>query len=135
MQEYFYGINGFLGYPCKGQNSEEIWYCGRERTIGNFNIITDECMMFKNEIFNKFEGFRPELGNAAYIDFCLKLRKNNYLNVYEPHTELMSKSEEYKAITEEQKNKILDVWKNEFEKGDCYFNKNLIGMNSIYKIT
>ncbi len=112
----FCGVNGFIGYPCKGQNSSRIWYCGRERTVGNFNIITDECMMFKNEVFNSLNGFNPELGNAAYIDFCLKLRKNNYLNVYEPHAELISKAEEYKIITREEKNKVLKMWEDIFKE-------------------
>ena len=67
------------------------------------------------------------------VDFCLKLRKLGYLNVWTPfaelyHYESISRGLDDRGEKAERYNKESEVfrnkWKEELEKGDPYYNKN-----------
>ena len=91
--------------------------------------------MVRRSKFFEVGGFDENL-EVSYndVDFCLKLRKKGYLNVFTPYAELFhyeSKSRGYAktpykhAIMVYEKEYITKKWSKLIEKGDCYYNPNL----------
>jgi glycosyltransferase involved in cell wall biosynthesis len=109
-------------------------YNGRINSVQNFSAVSAECMMCKRDIFQAVGGMDPQFASYANIDFCLKLRKDNYLIVYEPRVELYCDErlglkdediqEESAALTREKRS-FLQKWGDVLEKGDPYYNPNL----------
>ena len=50
--------------------------------------MTAACMMMKKKVFEKAGGFTEELAVAFNdVDLCLKVRKEDFLIVYDPYAE------------------------------------------------
>ena len=90
--------------------------------------------MVKKALFEKVggldTGFAVSLND---VDFCLKLRKEGYLNIFTPFAELFhfesisrglddqgEKAKRYNA----ESALFRDKWKEQLEKGDPYYNVN-----------
>ena len=96
--------------------------------------MTGACLLVNTRLFEEVwgldEGFAISLND---VDFCLKLRKKGYLNVFTPFAELYhfesvsrglddngEKAQRYNKESEQFRSK----WKEVLEAGDPYYNPN-----------
>ena len=96
--------------------------------------VTGACLMVKKKLYEAAggldEGFAVSLND---VDFCLKLRRMGYLNVFTPFAELyhfesvsrgLDDQGEKAARYNEESARFREKWKAELEAGDPYFNPN-----------
>lgn len=95
-------------------------------------------MMTRKALYDEVGGLSEEFAVALNdVDYCLKLRKKEYLNVFTPFAELFhyeSKSRGLDVSTEATKENAArydkeselfrEKWKDVLEAGDPYFNPN-----------
>lgn len=113
---------------------QNLGYMGRLCYTQDVSAVTGACLMVKKSLYTEVggldEGFAVSLND---VDFCLKLRKQNLLNVFTPFAELYhyesisrglddtgEKAERYNRESE----KFREKWKEELMKGDPYYNPN-----------
>lgn len=128
----FGGVAGHINAHLK---RNDMGYFGRARIQQNFSAVTAAFMMVSKDNFIRVGGFDENL-KVAYndIDFCIKLRKENKLIVFDPfilayHYE--SKTRGYEDSIEKKErfnnetNYIMKKWKDILNMSDPYFNINL----------
>ncbi len=128
------GAHRTAGHTHYKQHRQNLGYMGRLCYAQNVTAVTGACLLVKKSLFDEVggldEGFAISLND---VDFCLKLREKNLLNVFTPFAELYhyesisrglddqgEKAERYNHESEKFRNK----WKNALEKGDPYYNPN-----------
>ena len=107
---------------------------GRLCYAQDVTAVTGACLLVRRKIYDEVEGLDESFAVALNdVDFCLKIRKKGYLNVFTPFAELYhyeSKSrglEDDKAKAErynEETARFRERWKKELDEGDPYYNKN-----------
>ena len=101
----------------------------------DLSAVTAACMMVKREVFFEVNGFEEKLTVAFNdVDFCLRVRRNGYLVVYDPYAELYHYESKSRG-TEDSKEKVRRFqseiefkrcrWETLLKEGDPYYNKNL----------
>lgn len=117
---------------------ENLGYMGRLCYAQNVSAVTAACLMVKKSLFDEVGGLSEEFAVALNdVDFCLKLREKNYLNVFTPFAELFhyesasrgtDVSEKATSANADRYNRESDAfkekWKAQLEAGDPYFNPN-----------
>lgn len=138
------GAHRTAGHTHYGQSRENLGYMGRLCYTQNATAVTGACLMVKKSLYEKVggldTGFAVSLND---VDFCLKLRKEGYLNVFTPFAELYhfesisrglddsgEKAQRYNRESEVFRNK----WKEELTKGDPYYNPNFSLDRSDYSL-
>ena len=128
------GAHRTAGHVHYRQKRENLGYMGRLCYAQDMTAVTGACLLVKKSLYEQAggldESFEISLND---VDFCLKLRKAGYLNVFTPFAELYhfesisrglddqgEKAERYNEESERFRNK----WKAELEAGDPYFNPN-----------
>ena len=115
-----------------------------ESTIQDFSAVTAACIMSRRKIYEDV-GYMDEDMPVAFndLDFCLKIRKLGKLIVYDPFVTMIhyeSKTRGYEdtpekiARFEKEIEKFQNKWKEIYEKGDPYYNKNFSLNASDYSI-
>jgi len=116
---------------------ENLGYMGRLCYAQNVSAVTAACLMVKKQLFDEVSGLSEEFAVALNdVDFCLKLRQKQLLNVFTPFAELFhyesasrgsdvdnasrKNADRYNLESEEFKKK----WKEVLDAGDPYFNPN-----------
>jgi len=133
------GLGGIASHAFVNEEGDAPGYCSRALCIQNYSAVTAACMMVRRDVYEKVGGFSTEL-TVAYndVDFCLKIRKEGYLIVYDPYVRLYhyeSKSRGNDGTPEKGKRFYSEVetcaakWKDVLEAGDPYYNPNL----TVYK--
>lgn len=138
------GAHRTAGHTHYGQSRENLGYMGRLCYTQNVTAVTGACLMVKKELFKKVggldTGFAVSLND---VDFCLKLRKEGYLNVFTPfaelyHFESISRGLDDSGEKAQRYNKESEVfrekWKEELVKGDPYYNPNFSLDRSDYSL-
>lgn len=138
------GAHRTAGHTHYGQSRENLGYMGRLCYTQNVTAVTGACLMVKKELFEKVggldTGFAVSLND---VDFCLKLRKEGYLNVFTPfaelyHFESISRGLDDMGEKAQRYNKesevFRDKWKEELAKGDPYYNPNFSLDRSDYSL-
>ena len=138
------GAHRTAGHTHYGQSRENLGYMGRLCYTQNVTAVTGACLMVKKELFKKVggldTGFAVSLND---VDFCLKLRKEGYLNVFTPfaelyHFESISRGLDDSGEKAQRYNKESEVfrekWKEELIKGDPYYNPNFSLDRSDYSL-
>lgn len=129
------GLSGVAGHAFLGEQRDYVGYFARAVITQNYSAVTAACMLVSKSAYDGVGGMEEKLG-VAYndVDFCLKLRENNYLIVYNPSAELYhyeSKSRrtedspEKLARFEREEEYMLSKWKKIYENGDPAYNPNL----------
>ncbi len=128
------GAHRTAGHIHYKQARMNLGYMGRLCYAQNLSAVTGACLMVKKSLYEAAggldTGFAVSLND---VDFCLKLRKMGYLNVWTPFAELYhyesisrgldthgEKAERYNKESEVFRNK----WKDVLDKGDPYYNVN-----------
>jgi len=138
------GAHRTAGHTHYGQSRENLGYMGRLCYTQNVSAVTGACLMVKKHLFIEVggldTGFEISLND---VDFCLKLRKKGYLNVFTPFAELYhfesisrglddqgEKAQRYNKESE----RFREKWKEVLEKGDPYYNVNFSLDRSDYSL-
>lgn len=83
------GINGIAGHVYAGKPRGHHGYHGRALVAQNFSAVTGACLMVKRELFEAVGGFDDRLPvEFNDVDFCLRLGRQGYRNVWTPFAEL-----------------------------------------------
>ena len=83
------GAHRTAGHVHYRQRRENLGYMGRLCYAQNMSAVTGACLMVKKRIYDELGGldetFEVSLND---VDFCLRCRQKNYLNVFTPFAEL-----------------------------------------------
>ena len=138
------GAHRTAGHTHYGQSRENLGYMGRLCYAQNVSAVTGACLMVKKALYEEVGGLEEEFEISLNdVDFCLKLRKKGYLNVFTPFAELYhyesisrglddqgQKARRYNAESE----RFREKWKEELEAGDPYYNPNFSLDRSDYSL-
>lgn len=139
-----FGVDRVATHLFRGLPKHLHGYFARESTIQDFSAVTAACMMSKRKIYEEV-GYMDEDMPVAFndLDFCLKIRQAGKLIVYDPFVEVThyeSKTRGYEdtpekvARFEKEIEKFQNKWKEIYEKGDPYYNKNFSNSSCNYDI-
>ena len=106
--------------------------------------VTGACLMVSRELYDQVGGLDEEFKVALNdVDFCLKLRKLGYLNIFTPFCEMYhfesksrgldDKDEKAQRYNEEVA-RFRERWKEELAAGDPYYNPNFSLNHSNYTL-
>ena len=136
------GADRIAGHSHYGVNRDNLGYMGRLCYAQDVSAVTAACLMISRKKFKEVDGLDEDFVVAFNdVDFCLKLRKNGYLNIFTPFTELYhyesasrgletgEKRDRFKKECEIFRNK----WKDILETGDPYYNPNLSLDSSLFE--
>lgn len=129
-----FGVDRVATHLFRGLPKHLHGYFARESTIQDFSAVTAACMMAKRKTYEEV-GYMNEDMPVAFndLDFCLKIRQTGKLIVYDPFVELThyeSKTRGYEdtpekvARFEKEIEKFQNKWKEIYENGDPYYNRN-----------
>lgn len=130
------GADRTAGHTHYGIEKENLGYMGRLCYTQNVSAVTAACLMVSAKKFDEVHGITEELAVALNdVDFCLKLRRKGYLNIFNPFAELYhyesksrgldsSSTGKKKARYEREVALFKETWKEELEAGDPYYNPN-----------
>lgn len=128
------GAHRTAGHTHYGQSRENLGYMGRLCYAQNVSAVTGACLLVKKALYEEVGGLEEEFAVSLNdVDFCLKLRKRGYLNVFTPfaelyHFESISRGLDdrgEKALRYERESAMFrEKWKQELEAGDPYYNPN-----------
>jgi O-antigen biosynthesis protein len=124
------GLGGIAGHSHRNFPGEHLGYFAQIQTVNNYMAVTAACLMCRREVFEEVSGFEENLAVAFNdVDFCFKLSKKGYRNVYLPHVMLYhdeSKSRGYENTPEKQERfqqeifYIRQKWKTIIDQDPCY---------------
>ena len=128
------GDHHTAGHAHCGAEEGNLGYMGKLFYAQDVSAVTAACLMVKKTDYLAVGGFDEQLA-VAYndVDFCLKLRQKNLLNIFNAfcvlyHYESLSRGSDVKPKNERRFSKetayFKNKWKNELEKGDRYYNPN-----------
>lgn len=128
------GIRGLAGHKYREVPESEFSRNDSINYVQDLSAVTAACCMIKKTTYDKLLGFDEKLAVAFNdVDFCLKVRKEKLLIVYNPFVELYhyeSKSRGQDDTKEKQKRFAKEYelfvkrWSRAIAKGDPYYNKN-----------
>jgi len=128
------GLGHVAGHAHKFSKRDDPGYFGRLQSAQYYSAVTAACLLVRKEIYQQVGGMNENLA-VAYndIDFCLKVKKAGYKNIYTPYAELYhheslsrgaEDTEEKKERYQQEVDFMWENWKNELENDNCY-NPNL----------
>lgn len=128
------GAHRTAGHTHYKQSRENLGYMGRLCYTQDVTAVTGACLMVKRSVWDEVGGLDTQFEISLNdVDFCLKLRKKGYLNVFTPfcelyHYESVSRGLDDHGEKAERYNKESELfrtkWKAELEAGDPYYNPN-----------
>jgi len=128
------GAHRTAGHTHYKQHRQNLGYMGRLCYAQNVTAVTGACLLVKKSLFEEVggleEGFAISLND---VDFCLKLREKNLLNVFTPFAELYHHESVSRGLDDQgekaerynkESAKFREKWKTALEAGDPYYNVN-----------
>jgi O-antigen biosynthesis protein len=83
------GLGGVAGHMHSRLRRWQLGYFGRAVATQNLSAVTAACLVIRKSIFEEVGGLNEELAVAFNdVDFCLRVLKAGYRNVWTPHAEL-----------------------------------------------
>ena len=129
------GIGGVAGHAHKYLKRGKSGYMGRACIAQNFSAVTAAVLMIRKEVYEEVGGLDESYAVAFNdVDFCMKVRRAGYYNVFTPYAELYhyeSKSRGFDTTPEKQQRFLGEIarfkahWYKELEAGDPFYNKHL----------
>ena len=128
------GIRGLAGHKYREIPETEFSKDDGINLVQDVSAVTAACCLIKTSTYKELLGFDEKLAVAFNdVDFCLKVRKEDLLIVYNPFVELYhfeSKSRGLDDTAEKQKRFAREYglfvkrWNRAIGKGDPYFSRN-----------
>ncbi|HKM35911.1 MAG TPA: glycosyltransferase family 2 protein [Lachnospiraceae bacterium] len=128
------GAHRTAGHTHYKQPRQNLGYMGRLCYAQNVSAVTGACLMVKKCLYEELggldENFRISLND---VDFCLRLREKNLLNVFTPFAELYHYESISRGLDDqgekaqrynEESDRFRKKWKDVLDKGDPYYNPN-----------
>ncbi|SBT18945.1 Chondroitin synthase [Marinomonas gallaica] len=129
------GIGGVAGHSHKYFERNVNGYFSRLKVVQNLSAVTAACLLVRKEIFESVNGLNETDLKIAFndVDFCLKVQKAGYRNLWTPYAELyhyesISRGAEDNPEKVARFNKEVDYMINNWDetlKKDLYYNENL----------
>ncbi|NUN64582.1 glycosyltransferase family 2 protein [Pseudanabaena biceps] len=123
-------VYGVAGHSHKNYSYGSDGYFKQIQTINNYSAVTAACLMCRREVFEAVGGFEKKLAvEFNDVDFCLKICKLGYRNVYLPHVVLYhyeSKSRGLDNTPEKLERSVREIeymkckWKEFIDRDPCY---------------
>jgi GT2 family glycosyltransferase len=83
------GLGGVAGHSHKYFAGDAPGYFFTLRAINNFSAVTAACLMLRRSVYDEVGGMDEAFAVAFNdVDFCLKIQRAGYRNVYLPHVKL-----------------------------------------------
>ena len=127
------GAHRAAGHTHYKDDKMHLGYMGRLCYAQDVTAVTGACLLVERKQYEEVGGL-DETFSVAFndVDFCLKLRKAGYLNVFTPFCVLFHYESKTRGMEEGEKlrrfqNEVAlfqKKWKTELEAGDPYFNPN-----------
>ena len=127
------GAHRAAGHTHYRDDKMHLGYMGRLCYAQDVTAVTGACLLVSREQYDEVGGLDETFSVALNdVDFCLKLRKAGYLNVFTPFCELFHYESKTRGLDEGEKekryqkevDKFRSKWKEELDNGDPYFNPN-----------
>ena len=127
------GAHRAAGHTHYKDDKMHLGYMGRLCYAQDVTAVTGACLLVNREQYDEVGGLDDTFSVAFNdVDFCLKLRKAGYLNVFTPFCEMYHYESKTRGMEEGEKLKrfqnevdlFREKWKAELEAGDPYFNPN-----------
>jgi GT2 family glycosyltransferase len=129
------GIGGVAGHSFKNFPSTYSGYKHRLQLVQNYSAVTAACLVVEKNIFEQVGGFDQENLKVAFndVDFCLKVLKEGYRNVWTPHAIMIHHESASRGLekTISQKKRfqkevlfMQEEWKDDLV-ADSFYNPNL----------
>ena len=128
------GAHRTAGHVHYRQKRENLGYMGRLCYAQNMSAVTGACLLVKKALYEEADGLDESFAVSLNdVDFCLKLRKLGYLNVFTPfaeayHYESASRGSDLTGEAarryNEESARFREKWKDVLEAGDPYYNPN-----------
>jgi glycosyltransferase involved in cell wall biosynthesis len=134
------GINGgtgrgVAGHAFKGFSNVVQGFPVHKDVIRNYSAVTAACLMISKKKYSEVDGLEEKFRIAFNdVDFCLKLMKNGYYNIYTPYVELYHHESVSVGVPENKTRDVEEFGKEiglmyerwgEFLLEDPFYNKNL----------
>lgn len=137
------GMGGVACHLFIGQKSNDTYF-NKALITQDLSAVTAAVMMVRKDVFESVDGFDEKFAVAFNdIDFCLRVRKNSKLVVYNPYA-LFHHYESKSRGAEDSPEKIrrfygeiarfINRWEDFLVKGDPYYNMNLSLHHNNYKL-
>lgn len=138
------GYGGVAGHTFIGKQAKEPGYQSRIVAAQNYSAVTAACLMTKRSVFREVGGLSEELRVAFNdIDYCMKVRSQGYLVVFDPDTLLYHYESKSRGL-EDTKEKLdrfygemalfREKWASFLLAGDPYYNQNLTLVKSDFSL-
>ncbi len=83
------GLGTLAGHIYRGAAQDDPGPGDAIMTVRNYSAVTAACLMIRRDVFEEAEGFDERLAiEFNDVDFCLRLLRLGYRNVYLPHATL-----------------------------------------------
>lgn len=128
------GIDGIAANMFPGLRRGQEGYYHKAAIQLNYSAVTAACLMVSRNIYQKVHGLEEQLSVAFNdLDFCLRVRKEGYLVVYNPYVEAYHYESKSRGM-EDTKEKVRRFgeeiefirtrWIDLLKEGDPYYNPN-----------
>lgn len=129
------GVLGLAGHMHKFAKRGATGYMGRLLFVQNVSAVTAACLMVETKKYIAVGGLEEAYAVAFNdVDFCMKLRKEGFLNIFTPFAQLYHYESVSRGSDEEpdKRDRFLQEvrlcqsrWKDILQEGDPYYNPNL----------
>lgn len=84
------GIGGVAGHSHKYFPRHNHGYFSRLKVVQNLSAVTAACLLVRKSVFEQVNGLNENDLTVAFndVDFCLKVQKAGYRNIWTPYAEL-----------------------------------------------
>ncbi|MFN2621451.1 MAG: glycosyltransferase family 2 protein [Chthoniobacterales bacterium] len=123
------GMRGTADHTMRGFPSDVDGYAGSLACAREVSAVTGACLMMRKSLFLEIGGFNEHFFTAYQdVDLCLRLRDRGLRIIYTPeavvvHHESVSRKSYYDMV---DRMLLLDRWERVIERGDPYYNPNLV---------
>jgi GT2 family glycosyltransferase len=119
----------YYGYPYHGYSDSFSGYCNFCKIVRNYIAVTRTCLMVRRKSFEEVGGLNEDLPhNYNDIDFCLKLHRAGYHNVYTPYAKLYHHESPLKKPIEPWEVQYMQTYWSDYMESlggyDPYYNLN-----------
>ncbi len=128
------GAHRTAGHTHYKQPKENMGYMGRLCYAQNMSAVTGACLMVKKALYEEVGGLEESFAVSLNdVDFCLKLREKEMLNIFTPFAELYHYESTSRGLDdkgdkakryEEESARFREKWQKALAEGDPYYNPN-----------